>query len=69
MSNNFTRTTEASSLYHDIEKSSTAAIVSNINTEDKKATIQLPKSVKNGIYFIRINDGITIETKQLILYK
>jgi len=40
-----------------------------LNTEDKKATIQLPKSVKNGIYFIRINDGITIETKQLILYK
>ena len=40
-----------------------------LNTEDKKASIQLPISFKNGIYFIKINDGTTIETKQFILYR
>ena len=45
MSNNFNRTTEASSLYHDIEKSSTAAIVSNINTEDKKVAFEVEKQI------------------------
>jgi N-acetylmuramic acid 6-phosphate etherase len=45
MSNNFNRTTEASSLYHDIEKSTTAAIVSNINTEDKKVAFEVEKQI------------------------
>jgi N-acetylmuramic acid 6-phosphate etherase len=45
MSNNFNRTTEASSLYHDIEKSTTAAIVSNINTEDKKVAFEVEKQL------------------------
>jgi N-acetylmuramic acid 6-phosphate etherase len=45
MSNNFNRTTEASSLYHDIEKSTTADIVSNINTEDKKVAFEVEKQI------------------------
>ena len=45
MPSNFNRTTEASSLYHDIEKSSTAAIVSNINTEDKKVAFEVEKQI------------------------
>ena len=45
MSNNFNRTTEASSLYHDIEKSTTADIVSNINTEDKKVAFEVEKKI------------------------
>ena len=45
MSNNFNRTTEESSLYHDIEKSTTAAIVSNINTEDKKVAFEVEKQI------------------------
>lgn len=45
MSNNFNRTTEASSLYHDIEKSTTATIVSNINTEDKKVAFEVEKQI------------------------
>ena len=45
MSNNFNRTTEASSLYHDIEKSSTETIVSNINTEDKKIAFEVEKQI------------------------
>ncbi len=45
MSNNFNRTTEASSLYHDIEKSSTETIVSNINTEDKKVAFEVEKQI------------------------
>ncbi len=40
-----------------------------INPKVRKASIKLPYSIMNGIYFIRINDGITIETKQLILYR
>ena len=45
MSNNFNRTTEASSLYQDIEKSTTANIVSNINTEDKKVAFEVEKQI------------------------
>ena len=45
MSNNFNRTTEASSLYHDIEKSSTETIVSNINMEDKKVAFEVEKQI------------------------
>ena len=45
MPSNFNRTTEESSLYNDIEKSSTAAIVSNINTEDKKVAFEVEKQI------------------------
>ena len=45
MPSNFNRTTEESSLYHDIEKSSTASIVSNINTEDKKVAFEVEKQI------------------------
>jgi N-acetylmuramic acid 6-phosphate etherase len=45
MPSNFNRTTEESSLYHDIEKSSTEAIVSNINTEDKKVAFEVEKQI------------------------
>jgi len=45
MPSNFNRTTEASSLYNDIEKSTTEAIVSNINTEDKKVAFEVEKQI------------------------
>jgi N-acetylmuramic acid 6-phosphate etherase len=45
MSNNFNRTTEEHSLYNDIEKSNTTAIVSNINTEDKKVAFEVEKQI------------------------
>jgi N-acetylmuramic acid 6-phosphate etherase len=45
MPSNFNRTTEEPSLYHDIEKSSTEAIVSNINTEDKKVAFEVEKQI------------------------
>ena len=45
MSTNFKRTTEASSLYNDIEKSSTLTIISNINTEDKKVAFEVEKQI------------------------
>jgi len=45
MPSNFNRTTEESSLYHDIEKLSTEAIVSNINTEDKKVAFEVEKQI------------------------
>ena len=41
----------------------------SIKTVARRASIQLPNSIKNGIYFIKINDGITIEAKQFILYR
>ena len=47
MPSNFNRTTEESSLYHDIEKLSTEAIVSNINTEDKKV-INKSENIQNN---------------------
>ena len=45
MHNNFKRTTEESSLYDDIEKSSTLEIISNINTEDKKVAFEVEKQI------------------------
>jgi len=45
MPSNFNRTTEESSLYNDIEKSTTEAIVSNINTEDKKVAFEVEKQI------------------------
>ncbi|MCX6332641.1 MAG: N-acetylmuramic acid 6-phosphate etherase [Bacteroidetes bacterium] len=45
MDNNFKRTTEASSLYHDIEKMETSTILKNINTEDKKVADQVEKQI------------------------
>ena len=45
MSTQFNRTTEATSLYDDIEKSSTATIISNINTEDKKVAFEVEKQI------------------------
>ena len=45
MSNNFNRTTEASSLYHDIEKMDTSTILNNINTEDKKVAGLVEKQI------------------------
>ena len=45
MPSNFNRTTEESSLYHDIENLSTEAIVSNINTEDKIVAFEVEKQI------------------------
>lgn len=45
MDNNFIRTTEASSLYHDIEKMDTSTILNNINTEDKKVAGLVEKQI------------------------
>lgn len=45
MSQNFNRTTESTSLYHDIEKTSTTTILQNINTEDKKVAIEVEKQI------------------------
>jgi len=42
---NPTRTTEADSLYHDIEKMSTFELLSNINKEDQKVAIAVAKSI------------------------
>jgi N-acetylmuramic acid 6-phosphate etherase len=52
MPSNFNRTTEESSLYHDIEKSSTAAIVSNINTEDKKVAFEVEKQIPQIVLLV-----------------
>jgi N-acetylmuramic acid 6-phosphate etherase len=52
MPSNFNRTTEESSLYNDIEKSSTAAIVSNINTEDKKVAFEVEKQIPQIILLV-----------------
>jgi len=45
MSNDFIRTTELTSLYNNIEKSSTLDILHNINTEDKKVAIEVEKQI------------------------
>ena len=52
MPSNFNRTTEESSLYHDIEKSTTAAIVSNINTEDKKVAFEVEKQIPQIVLLV-----------------
>lgn len=39
------RTTEADSLYHDIDKMSTIEILNNINTEDRKVAFAVQKSI------------------------
>jgi N-acetylmuramic acid 6-phosphate etherase len=46
MSNSI-RTTEADSLYNDIEKMSTSELLKNINTEDQKVAIAIEKSIQS----------------------
>jgi N-acetylmuramic acid 6-phosphate etherase len=45
MHNEFIRTTESTSLYNNIEKSSTLDILQNINTEDKKVATEVEKQI------------------------
>ena len=45
MHKDFFRTTEATSLYNNIEQSSTLDILQNINTEDKKVAIEVEKQI------------------------
>lgn len=45
MSNHFNKTTEESSLYHDIEMSTTENILKNINIEDKKVAVEVEKQI------------------------
>lgn len=45
MHKEFYRTTEASSLYNNIEKLSTLEILENINTEDKKVAFEVEKQI------------------------
>ena len=45
MHKEFIRTTESTSLYTNIEKSSTLDILQNINTEDKKVAIEVEKQI------------------------
>ena len=45
MHKDFIRTTEASSLYNNIEQSSTGEILRNINTEDKKVALEVEKQI------------------------
>ena len=52
MSNDFIRTTELTSLYNNIEKSSTLDILQNINTEDKKVAIEVEKQIPQIQLFI-----------------
>lgn len=56
----FIRTTEASSLYHDIEKMSTLEILSNINTEDKKVALAVEKEIPA---ILRLVDAATAKMK------
>jgi N-acetylmuramic acid 6-phosphate etherase len=45
MHKDFYRTTEATSLYNNIEQSSTLEILKNINTEDQKVAIEVEKQI------------------------
>ena len=45
MPNDFKRTTEANSLYHHIEASTTAEILKNINKEDQKIAFEVEKAI------------------------
>jgi N-acetylmuramic acid 6-phosphate etherase len=60
---NLKKTTEADSLYNDIEKMSTAEILQNINTEDQKVAISIKKSIESieklvdAIYTKLMNGG------------
>ena len=45
MPNDFKRTTEANSLYHNIEASTTAEILKNINKEDQKIAFEVEKAI------------------------
>ena len=45
MPNDFIRTTEADSLYHQIEASSTSEILKNINKEDQKIALEVEKAI------------------------
>ncbi len=45
MPNDFIRTTEANSLYHHIEASSTSEILKNINKEDQKIALEVEKAI------------------------
>ena len=52
MHKDFFRTTEASSLYNNIEKSSTLEILQNINTEDKKVALEVEKQIQQIQLFV-----------------
>jgi len=45
MHNDFKRTTESSSLYHDIESAATSEVLKNINKEDQKVAIEVEKAI------------------------
>lgn len=58
----YKKTTEADSLYNDIEKMSTAALLKNINTEDKKVAFAIEKSIGSIEKLVdavasKLNDG------------
>jgi len=52
MPKDFIRTTESTSLYNNIEKSSTLDILQNINTEDKKVAIEVEKQIPQIQLFV-----------------
>jgi len=52
MHKDFIRTTESTSLYSNIEKSSTLDILRNINTEDKKVAIEVEKQIPQIQLFV-----------------
>ncbi len=54
----YKKTTEADSLYNDIEKMSTAEILNNINTEDQKVAIAIKKSIES---IEKLVDAISIK--------
>ena len=45
MHNDFKRTTESSSLYHDLESAATSEVLKNINKEDQKVAIEVEKAI------------------------
>jgi N-acetylmuramic acid 6-phosphate etherase len=55
---NLKKTTEADSLYNDIEKMSTAELLNNINTEDQKVAIAIKKSIES---IEKLVDAISIK--------
>jgi len=60
MPKDFIRTTESTSLYTNIEKSSTLDILQNINTEDKKVAIDYA-----NVRGCRITPNLYTTTKEL----
>jgi N-acetylmuramic acid 6-phosphate etherase len=55
---NLKKTTEADSLYNDIEKMSTSELLNNINTEDQKVAIAIKKSIES---IEKLVDAISIK--------